>query len=92
MSDKPVRKRALAIQESDPDVFWDVDELVQRNIVRSWSDLLMKQNKYDFPTGLILAGRRRMFRAVDVRNWIKDREEAKVVYRPKSEASDRRSS
>jgi predicted DNA-binding transcriptional regulator AlpA len=76
MPNKPLRKRELNLREDDPDIFWDMDELVQRNIVRSWSDLWVKQRDYGFPKGVVLAGRRRHFRAVDVRAWIKAREEA----------------
>jgi predicted DNA-binding transcriptional regulator AlpA len=68
---------------NDPDVLWDVEDLVVRKIIRSWSDLTMKQRDYGFPTGLILAGRRRMFRRVEVRAWVQSREDAKTVYRPK---------
>src|SRR4051812_46523081 len=79
------RKRAppTPIGEDDPDVFWDVEALVQRGIVRGWSDLWTKQKDYGFPKGVILAGKRRVFRVVDVRAWVKDREEAAVIYHPR---------
>lgn len=69
-----------AFADDDPDVFWDVNELVQRGIVRGWSDLWTKQKDYGFPRGVILAGKRRIFRATEVRAWIKSREDANFHY------------
>jgi len=70
--DKPLSP----LPDTDPDVFWDVKELTQRGIVRGWGDLWTKQREYGFPKGVALAGRRRSFRAIEVRKWVADREAA----------------
>ena len=61
------------ILDNDPDVFWNVDELVRRGIVTSWGDLSWKQMHYGFPKGIILAGKRRSWSAVEVRDWLAQR-------------------
>jgi hypothetical protein len=69
------------ISDDDPDVFWGVDELIRRGIVTGWGDLWSKQTRYGFPRGLILAGKRRSFSAVEVREWLAQRRDTDAAPR-----------
>lgn len=64
----------------DPMVFWTVEDLKQRGIITSRTDLWTKQKSYGFPKGLILGGKRRLYRASDVKEWVDSREALDLKY------------
>lgn len=59
--------------DRDPYKFWSYDDLVERGLVTSRTDLFRKQRDHGFPRPIKLTNRTARWRVIDVMDWVDGR-------------------